>query len=56
MNKMNKDNVDLSARVHTFVRRVIDNGTKNEFMAGSYHCPGDNGELAKSTALWGQPL
>ena len=47
MNNLNKDDEDLSARVHTFVQRLVDNGAKNEFMAGTYHCPGDNGELAK---------
>ena len=47
MNNLNKDNKDLSARVRTFVRSVGDNGAKNEFMDGPYHCPGDDRELAK---------
>ena len=47
MNNLNEDDGDLSAWVHTFVRHVMDNGAKNKFMAGPYHCPGDNGEPAK---------
>ena len=47
MNNLNEDDGDLSARVHTFVRSVVDNGAKNEFMAGPYRCPNDDGELTK---------
>ena len=46
MNNLNKDNGDLSARVHTFVRNVVNNGAKNEFMAGPYCYPDNDGELA----------
>ena len=47
MNNLNEDNGDLSARVHTFVRRVVDNGAKNPVMAGPCCCPDDDGELTK---------
>ena len=48
MNTLNEDDKDLSARVHTFVQLLLDNGAHTEFMAGTYHCPGDDGELAKN--------
>ena len=47
MNNLNEDDEDLSARVHTFVQHLVDNGAKNEFMADTFHCPGDDGELVK---------
>ena len=56
MNSLNKDDGDISTRVHTFVRRVVDNDVKNKFMAGTYHCPSDNGELAKIYGFLGTAL
>ena len=46
MNNLNEDDGDLSARVHTFVRSLVDNGTKNEFIVGPSRCSDGNGALA----------
>ena len=50
MNNLNKDDEDMSACVHAFVRSVAAYGAKNEFLAGPYRCPDNNGE---TTTLYG---
>ena len=56
MNNLNEDNGDISARVHTFVRSVVDNGATSKCMAGPYCCPGDDGELARIYCFLGTAI
>ena len=56
MNNQQEDDEDLSARVHAFVHLKMDNGKKNKFMAGTYCCPGDDGELVKIYGFLGTAL
>ena len=56
MNNLNEHDEDLSARVHAFVQMKMDNDGKDEFMAGTYRCPGDDGELAKIHGFLGTAL
>ena len=56
MNNQQEDNKDLSARIHAFVQMKMDNGEKNKFMAGTYCCSGNNGELARIYGFFGTGL
>ena len=56
MNNLNEDDEDLSARVHAFVQRLMDNGAKTKFMDGTYHCHGDDRELIKIYGFLGATL
>ena len=56
MNNLNEDDGDLSAYIHTFVRSVVENGAKNEFMDGPYCCPDDDEELATRYSFVGTTI
>ena len=56
MNNQHENDEDLSERIQAFVQMKMDNGKKNEFMAGTYCCSGDNGELVKIQGYLGTAL
>ena len=56
MNNQHENNEDLSERIQAFVQMKMDNGEKNDFMAGTYCCSGDNGELSRINVYVGTGL